>query len=33
MAIGRLAGFDYCRTADRFQMTTGAKPTRSLLQK
>ena len=24
--IGRLAGFDYCRTADRFQMTTGARP-------
>jgi len=25
-AIGRLAGFDYCRTADRFQMKTGARP-------
>lgn len=25
-AIGRLAGFDYCRTAERFQMVTGARP-------
>lgn len=25
-AIGRLAGYDYCRTADRFQMKTGARP-------
>jgi len=32
-AIGRLAGYDYCRTADRFQMTTGAKPDGSRLRK
>ena len=25
-AIGRLAGTEYCRTADRFQMVTGARP-------
>lgn len=25
-AIGRLAGFEYCRTAERFQMVTGAPP-------
>jgi len=25
-AIGRMAGFEYCRTGDRFQMVTGAQP-------
>jgi flavin reductase (DIM6/NTAB) family NADH-FMN oxidoreductase RutF len=25
-AIGRMAGFEYCRTADRFEMVTGARP-------
>ena len=25
-AIGRMAGYDYCRTSDRFQMVTGARP-------
>jgi flavin reductase (DIM6/NTAB) family NADH-FMN oxidoreductase RutF len=30
-AIGRLAGFDYCRTADRFQMKTGVRPSEGRL--
>ena len=25
-AIGRLAGAEYCRTGDRFSMTTGERP-------
>jgi flavin reductase (DIM6/NTAB) family NADH-FMN oxidoreductase RutF len=32
-AIGRLAGMEYCRTGDRFSMTTGERPTATVATK